>query len=191
MCRPVRPGGTPHSCRTDVTCSYTSHRLRTPRWRESPSSHLIRILAPTSCPARVRMQCSQPLAVLARCHAAGAAIRCVEAAAARNCCGTGGIRRLESAQIRRCFRYPTPERWLDENDEARRLYNVAAELKKRFNEAFWMDDTGFIAMALDAQKRQVKSIGSNAGHCLATGIVAEDCRRCSACTRTPRSTFSS
>lgn len=30
--------------------------------------------------------------------------------------------------------------WLDEKDEARRLYHEATELKKRFNEAFWMDE---------------------------------------------------
>jgi glycogen debranching enzyme len=64
--------------------------------------------------------------------------------------------------------------WLDEKDEARRLHQEATLLKKRFNEAFWMEDLGFIAMALDADKRHVRSIGSNAGHCLAAGIVEED-----------------
>jgi len=63
--------------------------------------------------------------------------------------------------------------WLDQKDDARRLYHEATELKKRFNEAFWMEDVGFLAMALDGEKRQVRSIGSNAGHCLATGIVDE------------------
>jgi glycogen debranching enzyme len=63
--------------------------------------------------------------------------------------------------------------WLDEEDEARRLYHAAGELKKRFNDAFWMEDLGFLAMGLDRQKRQIKSIGSNAGHCLATAIVEE------------------
>lgn len=63
--------------------------------------------------------------------------------------------------------------WLGEKDEAQRLYREAADLKKRFNEAFWMEDVGFFAMALDAAKRQVKSVGSNAGHCLAAGIVDE------------------
>jgi glycogen debranching enzyme len=63
--------------------------------------------------------------------------------------------------------------WLDRKEEAHRLYHEAGELKKRFNRTFWMDDVGFLAMALDAEKRPVKSIGSNAGHCLATGIVEE------------------
>ena len=52
-----------------------------------------------------------------------------------------------------------------------RLLREAAALKKRFNQAFWMPEEGFLAMALDGDKQQVRSIGSNAGHCLATGIV--------------------
>jgi glycogen debranching enzyme len=63
--------------------------------------------------------------------------------------------------------------WLDRKEEARRLHKDATELKKRFNQAFWMDDLGFFAMALDGEKRPVRSIGSNAGHCLAAGIVDE------------------
>ena len=63
--------------------------------------------------------------------------------------------------------------WLGDKDEARRLYRQASELKKRFNDAFWMDDLGCFAMALDGDKRHVRSIGSNAGHCLAAGIVDE------------------
>ncbi len=64
--------------------------------------------------------------------------------------------------------------WLDEKEQAHRLYHEATELKRRFNETFWMEDVGFIAMALDAEKRPVKAVGSNAGHCLAAGIVAEE-----------------
>jgi glycogen debranching enzyme len=47
----------------------------------------------------------------------------------------------------------------------------AASLRRRFNDAFWMPDKRFIAYALDSEKRQVKSIVSNVGHCLATGII--------------------
>ena len=61
--------------------------------------------------------------------------------------------------------------WLDMKDEARRLYHEAGELKKRFHEAFWMEDEGFFAMGLDSKKRQITSVGSNAGHCIACGIV--------------------
>lgn len=64
--------------------------------------------------------------------------------------------------------------WLDEKDEAKRLYREATELKKRFNEAFWMEDEGFLAMGLDSEKRQIRSIGSNPGHCLAAAIVDQD-----------------
>lgn len=61
--------------------------------------------------------------------------------------------------------------WLGEPDLAKRLYREASELKKRFNEAFWMEDLGFYAMALDAKKQRVRSIGSNAGHCIAGAIT--------------------
>ena len=50
----------------------------------------------------------------------------------------------------------------------------AAELKRAFNEVFWLDDRGYFALALDAQKRPVDSLASNMGHCLWTGIVDED-----------------
>jgi glycogen debranching enzyme len=61
--------------------------------------------------------------------------------------------------------------WLGEHDLAKRLYREASELKKRFHDAFWMEDEGFYALALDADKRQVRSIASNAGHCIAAGIA--------------------
>jgi glycogen debranching enzyme len=61
--------------------------------------------------------------------------------------------------------------WLDRKDEAMALARRAMELKKRFNDAFWMEDEGFFAMALDREGRQVRSIGSNALHCVATGIA--------------------
>jgi glycogen debranching enzyme len=56
-------------------------------------------------------------------------------------------------------------------DEARRLFHQAGELKKRFNDTFWMDDLGFFAMGLDGQKRRIRSIGSHAGHSIATAIA--------------------
>lgn len=59
---------------------------------------------------------------------------------------------------------------LGEHDLSRRLYHEAAELKTRFNDAFWMEDEGFFALALDGDKRQVRSIASNAGHCVAAAI---------------------
>ena len=58
-------------------------------------------------------------------------------------------------------------------DEAQRLLHEALALKDRFNETFWMEDLGTYALALDAQGRQVRSIASNAGHCVATAIADE------------------
>jgi glycogen debranching enzyme len=64
--------------------------------------------------------------------------------------------------------------WMfDRHDEARQLFRTAQELKQRFNDTFWMDREGFIAMALDSKQRPVRSIASNALHCVATGIVDE------------------
>lgn len=50
----------------------------------------------------------------------------------------------------------------------------AAELKRKFNEAFWMEEENFFAGALDRDKRQVGSIVSNPGHALYSGIVDDD-----------------
>lgn len=50
----------------------------------------------------------------------------------------------------------------------------AFDLKRRFNEDFWLDEHGWFAMALDADKRPVDALASNMGHCLWTGIVDED-----------------
>jgi glycogen debranching enzyme len=63
--------------------------------------------------------------------------------------------------------------WLDDKETSKRLHKEAGELKKKFNDAFWMESEGFFAMALDPNKHQVTSIGSNAGHLLAAGLVDE------------------
>jgi glycogen debranching enzyme len=47
----------------------------------------------------------------------------------------------------------------------------AAELKRRFNQDWWVEDEQFVALALDPDKRQVRAVTSNAGHCLACGII--------------------
>jgi glycogen debranching enzyme len=58
--------------------------------------------------------------------------------------------------------------------EAARWRAVAAELQGGFNRDFWIDDAGWVALALDGDKRQVGSLASNIGHCLWTGILYED-----------------
>jgi glycogen debranching enzyme len=61
-------------------------------------------------------------------------------------------------------------------DEARaqRLVDQAELLRRRFNEAFWMEDERYMAAALDADKRQVRTVMSNPGHALYCGILDED-----------------
>ena len=61
--------------------------------------------------------------------------------------------------------------WLDDPTMARRLLTEAEDLKKRFNDFFWMEDEGYFGMAIDARNRLVRSIASDPGHCLASGIV--------------------
>lgn len=57
---------------------------------------------------------------------------------------------------------------------AQRWARKAADLKTRFNRDFWLDDRGWYALALDADKQPVDALTSNIGHCLWAGIVDED-----------------
>ncbi len=50
----------------------------------------------------------------------------------------------------------------------------AEQLKRRFNDSFWLADRGYYALALDRDKRPVDALASNMGHCLWTGIVDDD-----------------
>jgi len=61
-----------------------------------------------------------------------------------------------------------------DQDTAEHWSGRASALKRRFNEAFWLPDRGYYAMALDRDKRPVDGLASNMGHCLWTGIVDED-----------------
>src|SRR5467141_198255 len=62
---------------------------------------------------------------------------------------------------------------------AAELEQQAAELRRRFNEDFWIADRGFFALALDGQKRKVDSLTSNIGHLLWSGIAdADKAERC-------------
>lgn len=63
---------------------------------------------------------------------------------------------------------------LGDVERAERLTSEAAELKQRFNERFWMEDEGYFAMALDGEKRQVKTVCSTIGHALWSRIVADE-----------------
>ena len=61
-----------------------------------------------------------------------------------------------------------------EPGDARQWLHAAADLKERFNRDFWMNEEGYIAFGLDAEKRQIRAITSNAGQCLPTGIVSDE-----------------
>jgi glycogen debranching enzyme len=63
---------------------------------------------------------------------------------------------------------------LDDDAAADSYLSHARLLREQWHEAFWMPDEGFYAMALDPDKKQVKTIGSNIGHALAAGIVPRD-----------------
>jgi glycogen debranching enzyme len=64
--------------------------------------------------------------------------------------------------------------WLGDMNKAQHLYREANELRKRFNERFWMEDEGYVATAIDKDNRMVKSIASDPGHCLLAGILESD-----------------
>ncbi len=60
---------------------------------------------------------------------------------------------------------------LGDHERAIRLREEALVLRRRFDEAFWLEDEGFFAMALDGDKRPVRTVTSNPGHGLYCGIV--------------------
>ena len=65
-------------------------------------------------------------------------------------------------------------RGLGRPERAASLESEAAELMEAFNEVFWMPEEDTFALALDGGKRQVRSVTSNAGHCLYCGIATAD-----------------
>ena len=60
---------------------------------------------------------------------------------------------------------------LGDMNRAGQLREKAARLRARFEDRFWCDDLGFYAFALDPRKEAVKTIASNAGHLLWSGLV--------------------
>jgi glycogen debranching enzyme len=54
---------------------------------------------------------------------------------------------------------------------AETLERQAADLKRRFNRDFWVEDGEYFAIALEADGRRVDSLTSNNGHLLWSGIV--------------------
>ena len=62
------------------------------------------------------------------------------------------------------------EVWKD-TELADGLEKQAADLKRRFNRDFWVEDGEYFALALDTEGKQVDSLTSNNGHLLWSGIV--------------------
>jgi glycogen debranching enzyme len=85
------------------------------------------------------------------------------------CCEIQGY--VYDAKLR-CARLAR-ECWRDE-ELAGGLEREAEELKRAFDQAFWMPEREYYALALDGEKRQVDSITSNPGHLLWSGILDED-----------------
>jgi len=57
---------------------------------------------------------------------------------------------------------------------AAELEDQAADLKRRFNRDYWVEDGGYYALALDPDGNKVDSLTSNNGHLLWSGIVEEN-----------------
>jgi glycogen debranching enzyme len=74
--------------------------------------------------------------------------------------------KLRMAELARCV-------WRDEAT-AVRLEGEAANLRERFDAAFWLPERGWYALGLDAEKRPVDALASNMGHLLWSGIVPAD-----------------
>jgi glycogen debranching enzyme len=62
------------------------------------------------------------------------------------------------------------EVWKDEA-LAKQLEREAADLKRRFNRDYWVEDGQYFALALDSEGGQVDALASNNGHLLWSGIV--------------------
>ena len=54
---------------------------------------------------------------------------------------------------------------------AERLEMEAADLKRRFNRDYWVEDGEYFALGLDAEGGQIDALASNNGHLLWSGIV--------------------
>jgi glycogen debranching enzyme len=59
----------------------------------------------------------------------------------------------------------------ESRDRADALLRRATTLRDAWHRAFWMPEEGDYALALDPAERQVRTISSNVGHALGTGIV--------------------
>jgi glycogen debranching enzyme len=60
---------------------------------------------------------------------------------------------------------------LGRSDRAATLRTKASTLFRKFNDTFWDEEFGFYVYMLDGEKRKVRTVASNPGHLLWSGIV--------------------
>ena len=84
------------------------------------------------------------------------------------------IVRIAGLCLRRWLRMAEIYDELNNKRRANALRRKAAALFEKFNEAFWDEEFGFYAFALDGNKKKVLSVASNVGHCLWSGIIAPE-----------------
>ena len=63
---------------------------------------------------------------------------------------------------------------LGRDKDARRLRREAQRLYERVNEAFWWEEEGTYYLGLNGRKEGIRSVASNAGHLLQSGIVPKE-----------------
>ena len=63
---------------------------------------------------------------------------------------------------------------LGEHSFAQKHNEAARRLREKFDAAFWLEDLGTFALALDGNKKPCRVKSSNAGQCLFTGIVKKE-----------------
>ena len=63
---------------------------------------------------------------------------------------------------------------LGQDSAAAEYHRRASAMQEAFEDAFWLEDLGTYALALDGHKQPCRVRASNAGHCLFTGIVRPD-----------------
>jgi glycogen debranching enzyme len=63
---------------------------------------------------------------------------------------------------------------LAQPDHAAELRAQAHQLRSKFEDAFWCEDLGFYAFGLDPAKQPIKTLASNVGHCLWSGLLRPD-----------------
>jgi glycogen debranching enzyme len=79
---------------------------------------------------------------------------------------------------------------LGRTEQAAELRRQAEALREAFERAFWCEDLGTYALALDGRKRPCRVRSSNPGHCLLTGIASPEHARRTAQTLLNHESFS-